>query len=93
MRDRLPPASVLDALPESIGVGVDNSSLPPAGPKVHPRASAVVADIWDGLPIKDRAAGLILNVFSPRNGEEIERILAPAAGWSWSHRNPDTWPG
>ena len=71
-------ASVLDALPESIGVGVDNSKFAARrAAKVHPRASAVVADIWDGLPIKDQAAGLILNVFSPRNGEEIERILAP----------------
>ncbi len=71
-------AVVLGALPDAIGIGVDNSKFAARrAAKAHERASAVVADIWDGLPIEDGAAGLIINVFSPRNGEEIERILAP----------------
>jgi 23S rRNA (guanine745-N1)-methyltransferase len=71
-------AAVLDALPERIGIGVDNSKFAARrAAKSHPRASAIVADIWDEIPIRDGAASLMLNVFSPRNGEEMARILAP----------------
>lgn len=71
-------AAVLDSLPERIGVGVDNSKFAARKTaKKHERASAIVADVWDEIPIRDGAAGLMLNVFSPRNGEEMTRILAP----------------
>ncbi len=71
-------AAVLEALPERVGIGVDNSKFAARRTaKAHERASAIVADIWDEVPIRDRAAGLMLNVFSPRNGEEMARILAP----------------
>ncbi|MCB0829683.1 MAG: methyltransferase domain-containing protein [Solirubrobacterales bacterium] len=71
-------ANVLGALPGSVGIGIDNSKFAARrAAKCHERASAVVADIWDALPVRDDAAGLVLNVFSPRNGEEMERILAP----------------
>jgi 23S rRNA (guanine745-N1)-methyltransferase len=71
-------AAVLDALPGSIGIGVDNSKF--AARRIarrHQRASAIVADIWDEIPVRDDAASLMLNIFSPRNGGEMERILAP----------------
>lgn len=71
-------ATVLEALPGSVGIGIDNSKFAARrAAKCHPRASAVVADIWDEIPIRDGGANLMLNVFSPRNGEEMERILAP----------------
>lgn len=71
-------AAVLDAMPERVGIGVDNSKFAARRTaKSHERTSAIVADIWDGVPIRDDAAGLMLNVFSPRNGEEMARILAP----------------
>lgn len=70
-------SSVLDALPERTGLGVDNSKFAARrAARSHPHASAVVADIWDEIPVKSGAAALVLNVFSPRNGEEIERIRA-----------------
>ncbi|MGK2956607.1 MAG: putative RNA methyltransferase [Solirubrobacterales bacterium] len=70
-------AGVLEYLPERIGLGVDNSKFAARrAAKIHPRASAVVADIWDEIPVKSGAAALVLDIFSPRNGEEIERILA-----------------
>lgn len=70
-------AGVLDALPGRAGLGVDNSKFAARrAARVHPRASAVVADIWDEIPVRSGAAALIINVFSPRNGEEIERIRA-----------------
>lgn len=71
-------AAVLEALPGRTGVGIDNSKFAARrAAKSHQRASAVVADIWDGIPVRDGAAGLMINVFSPRNGEEMARILAP----------------
>lgn len=71
-------AAVLDADPERIGIGVDNSKFAARrAARSHPRASAVVADIWDGVPVRDDSVALMLNVFSPRNGEEMKRILAP----------------
>ena len=70
-------AGVLDELPGRAGLGVDNSKFAARrAAKVHPRAGAIVADIWDEIPVKSGAAALIINVFSPRNGEEIERIRA-----------------
>lgn len=45
--------------------------------RAHPRAAAVLADLWRPLPIADGAAAAILNVFAPRNGAEYRRILRP----------------
>lgn len=44
-----------------------------------PGASTVglVADVWSPLPIRDGAAGVVLNVFAPRNPGEFHRILRP----------------
>lgn len=48
------------------------------GAKVDPgRIGAVVCDAWRELPLQDRAARVVLNVFAPRNAEEMARILAP----------------
>ena len=70
-------AGVLEELPGRIGLGVDNSKFAARRvAKVHPRAGAIVADIWDEVPVRSGAAALIINVFSPRNGDEIERIRA-----------------
>ncbi|MCB0859543.1 MAG: methyltransferase domain-containing protein [Solirubrobacterales bacterium] len=71
-------SAVLEARPGSTGIGIDNSKFAARrAARCHERAGAVVADIWDEIPVKDGAAELVLNVFAPRNGEEIERILAP----------------
>ncbi|AUG77252.1 23S rRNA methyltransferase [Kitasatospora sp. MMS16-BH015] len=45
--------------------------------KAHPRIGAVVCDAWRPLPLQDGCADLVLNVFAPRNGPEIQRILRP----------------
>ncbi len=69
---------LLEALPERTGIAVDNSKYAARrAARCHPRAAAVVADIWDGLPIRSGSAAVAINVFAPRNGAEIERILAP----------------
>ena len=46
--------------------------------KAHPRIGAVVADAWAGLPVRGRAASVLLNVFAPRNPREMRRVLHPA---------------
>ncbi|HEY7272049.1 MAG TPA: 23S rRNA methyltransferase [Actinoplanes sp.] len=71
-------ARVLDELPGAVGLGVDVAK--PAlrrAARAHPRAGAVLADLWARLPLADGCAGLVLNVFSPRNGAEFRRILHP----------------
>jgi 23S rRNA (guanine745-N1)-methyltransferase len=71
-------ARVLDALPGAAGVGVDvaTAALRRAA-RAHPRATAVLADVWGRLPLADGCAGLVLDVFAPRNGAEFRRILHP----------------
>jgi len=62
----------------SSGVGLDVSK--PAlrrAARAHPRAAAVLTDLWRPLPIVDGVAAAVLNVFAPRNGAEYRRILRP----------------
>src|SRR4051812_14494078 len=62
----------------SSGVGLDVSK--PAlrrAARAHPRTAAVLTDLWRPLPIVDRAAAAVLNVFAPRNGAEFRRVLRP----------------
>ncbi|MEV0897983.1 putative RNA methyltransferase [Actinoplanes sp. NPDC049802] len=71
-------ARFLDGSPEAVGLGLDVSK--PAlrrAAKAHPRAAAVLTDLWRPLPVADGAAAVILNVFAPRNGAEYRRILRP----------------
>jgi SAM-dependent methyltransferase len=42
----------------------------------HPDATFVVADTRAGVPVADHAAAAVLDVFAPRDGEELARLLA-----------------
>lgn len=70
---------VLDRLsPTATGVALDSSGYAlRRAAKAHPRIGAIGVDLWRPLPIADGAAGLVLNIFAPRNGEEFRRILIP----------------
>jgi 23S rRNA (guanine745-N1)-methyltransferase len=71
-------AAVLDAWPRAVGLAVDVSK--PAvrrAARAHPRAGAVLADSWQGLPVAAGVAAVLLNVFAPRNGAEFARVLRP----------------
>ena len=71
-------AHTLDSIAESRGVGLDIS--PHAAKylaKCHPRVGAVVADVWERLPIRDESVDAISVVFAPRNPAEFRRVLAP----------------
>ncbi|MFD0260807.1 putative RNA methyltransferase [Kitasatospora indigofera] len=69
---------VLDALPANPGAALDISKFAlRRAARAHPRIGAVVCDAWRPLPLRDASAGLVLNVFAPRNGPEIRRALRP----------------
>lgn len=71
-------AKVLDALPAAVGLAVDTAK--PAlrrAARAHPRAGAVLADVWQQLPVADHTVAFLLSVFAPRNGAEFARVLAP----------------
>jgi 23S rRNA (guanine745-N1)-methyltransferase len=55
--------SVLDALPKSLGLAIDLSKYAARrAATAHVRLNAVVADISEGLPLKDHSIDLALNV-------------------------------
>jgi 23S rRNA (guanine745-N1)-methyltransferase len=69
-------AGLLDARPGDLGLAVDVSK--PAlrrAARAHQRLGAVRADVWRSLPVLDRAAGVVLDVFAPRSGREFHRVL------------------
>jgi 23S rRNA (guanine745-N1)-methyltransferase len=72
-------ARVLDELPGRVGVALDRSryALRRAA-RAHERIGAVACDAWRRLPVAAAAAVLVLDVFAPRNGAELRRILNPA---------------
>lgn len=72
-------AAVLDRLPDRVGLALDASK--PAlrrASRAHRLIGAVGCDAWQPLPVRSAAAGLVLNVFAPRNPAELHRILHPA---------------
>jgi 23S rRNA (guanine745-N1)-methyltransferase len=71
-------AAVLDRLPGWVGLALDASRFAVRrAARAHRRIGAVRCDAWRRLPVADGAAALALNVFAPRNGAELRRILAP----------------
>jgi 23S rRNA (guanine745-N1)-methyltransferase len=72
-------AALLQDLPGWHGIALDASR--PAlrrALRAHPRIAAIACDVWQELPIQDARADIVVNVFAPRNAQEIARILAPA---------------
>jgi 23S rRNA (guanine745-N1)-methyltransferase len=71
-------AAVLNRHPALHGLALDVAK--PAArraARAHPRAAAVVCDVWRRLPVADGCADLVLDVFAPRNGAEFARVLRP----------------
>jgi 23S rRNA (guanine745-N1)-methyltransferase len=42
-----------------------------------PRVGAVLTDTWRDLPLRSGGVDVLLNVFAPRNGAEMHRVLRP----------------
>jgi 23S rRNA (guanine745-N1)-methyltransferase len=71
-------AAVLERLPSARGLALDVSKHAlRAAARAHPRIGAVGCDAWAGLPVRDAAAALAINVFAPRDPAELARVLAP----------------
>lgn len=71
-------ARVLDRAPDAAGLALDISKhAARRAAKAHPRAGAVVADLWRPFPVRDGAAATVVNVFAPRNAAEFHRVLSP----------------
>lgn len=69
-------ARALEALPAHAGLALDLSKH--AGrraARAHARLAAAVVDARGRLPLADGCAGVVIDVFAPRNGQEIRRIL------------------
>jgi 23S rRNA (guanine745-N1)-methyltransferase len=72
-------AAVLDDLPGRAGLALDASKFAlRRAARAHPRIGAAAADAWRRLPVADGAAAVVLDVFAPRNGAELRRVLHPA---------------
>lgn len=70
-------AAVLDARPTSVGLALDLSKhAMRRAARCHPRAGAAVCDTWRGLPVATDRVDVLLDVFAPRNGAEMSRVLA-----------------
>ena len=71
-------AAVLERLPTTQGLALDVSkhALRVAA-RAHPRIGAVGCDAWAGLPVRDAAAAVAINVFAPRDPAELARVLEP----------------
>lgn len=71
-------ARALEEMPDVAGIALDISKFAlRRAARAHPRIGAVGCDVWRALPVKTGAAGAALNVFAPRNGAEIKRVLGP----------------
>ncbi|MGH3243101.1 MAG: putative RNA methyltransferase [Spirillospora sp.] len=67
---------ILDRAPDTVGLALDISKhAARRAARAHPRAGAVVADLWRPLPLRDGAADTVVNVFAPRNAAEFHRVL------------------
>ncbi len=68
-------AHVLDAT-SRLGVALDLSAVAiRRAARAHERSGAVVGDVTGRLPVVDRAAAVVLDVFAPRNQAEYARVL------------------
>jgi 23S rRNA (guanine745-N1)-methyltransferase len=71
-------AGVLSTLSQARGVALD-ASRPAArrAARAHESIAAVRSDVWRQVPLGDRTVDLALNVFAPRNGAELGRVVRP----------------
>lgn len=71
-------AHTLDSIAGSRGIGLDISTYAAKHlAKCHPRVGAVVADVWERLPLRDGSVDAISVIFAPRNPAEFQRVLRP----------------
>ncbi|SOR80430.1 23S rRNA (guanine(748)-N(1))-methyltransferase [Streptomyces chartreusis NRRL 3882] len=79
-------ASVLDALPGAMGLGLDSSAHAlRAAARAHARGEAAGWDVWQPWPVRSGSAHLVLNVFArPATGRSSTASCGPTAPCSSS---------
>ncbi|WP_100446048.1 putative RNA methyltransferase [Glycomyces xiaoerkulensis] len=83
-------ARTLQEAPDREGIGLDTSKYAlRRAARRSPRLTAVLADAWTRLPVRDGAAAAVLNVFAPRNPAELARILRPGGTLTVLTPRPD----
>lgn len=71
-------AALLEGMDGARGLALDSSKYAARrAARAHSRIGAAVCDTWRRLPVADRSASLVLDIFAPRNGSEFARILRP----------------
>jgi 23S rRNA (guanine745-N1)-methyltransferase len=82
--------ALLDRLPAAHGLAAD-LSVAAVRTAVQGRddVDGLVADTWAGLPVRDGAADLLLDVFAPRNMADFHRALAPGGHLAIVAAGPD----
>lgn len=71
-------AHALGALDGRTGLALDiSATAAKRAARAHERIGSIVCDTWKRLPIRDGAAAVVLDIFSPRNADEFARVLAP----------------
>ncbi|MFH5232051.1 putative RNA methyltransferase [Antrihabitans spumae] len=69
-------ARSVDMFEDAVGLGVDISKAAARRTaRAHPRVASIVADAWQNLPVRTGSCTHALSIFSPRNPDEIRRIL------------------
>ncbi len=64
---------VLQGQPDAQGMVFDVSK--PALRRAARRVGAVLTDTWGRLPLADKSVDVVLDVFAPRNGPEMRRVV------------------
>jgi 23S rRNA (guanine745-N1)-methyltransferase len=71
-------AGALGTDPDALGVAVDVSKAAARHcVRTDSRIAALVADVWQPLPLRDGSLEAVLAVFAPRNLPEFARVLHP----------------
>lgn len=82
--------AMLDRLPSAHGLAADLSvAAVRAAVQGRDDIYGVVADTWAGLPVRDAAADLLLDVFAPRNMVDFHRMVAPGGRLAIVAAGPD----
>jgi 23S rRNA (guanine745-N1)-methyltransferase len=69
-------ARLLEAAPQARGLGIDVSvAACRRASRAHPRLGAVVADVWQALPVRSSRCDVVVSVFAPRSAAEFARVL------------------
>lgn len=63
---------------DAVGIGFDTATRAVRlAARAHPRIMAFTWDVFRDFPLVDSSVDCVLDIFSPRNGSEFHRVVAP----------------